>query len=241
MKKYLIGLSVLSGGFVIATALMQPAAAKADGGARNPAVQMAVTQGLESPLFAETPAFGSAFASVGDGYVLGLAIQEPPLRVSENFRTLGRPYADDLRNLDLELALGGRTGSGLELEVAPRAGLTVGPDGRTGAGAGAEVRIGKGLRSVVALDRPNRDDAGSWYLFAATDGSAITWRPNGEDTGLRGLRLQEERIVVGDVQIGVSSEFNGMQASLSFVNREISNGKESTDQNFVGATLTWRR
>ena len=55
--------------------------------------------------------------------------------------------------------------------------------------------------------------------------------------GARSIRT----VASENAQIGVSMEANGMQASLGFTNREITNGKETVDENFVGATFTMRR
>lgn len=238
----LIGLLAVTG--VIAVATLGPIGpANADRQSlSNPAVKLAVSPSADPfTVQAFEPALGSAFLSDITEGAASLEIQSPPTRLTAAYNDYERALSEEVQDFDIEVALSGRTPSGIEVELAPRAGVSVGPDGQTGAGAGAEFRIGQGLRSFVKPFENRAGDLPTWYLFAATDGSALTWRPGEAESGLSGLRFQEERVVVGDAQIGVSMEVNGVQASLSLVNREITNGKDSTDQNFVGATLTWRR
>lgn len=237
MKLRMIGLMVLGCALAAGAFVLAPTPAQAERQASNPAVRMAVATSLSEPIGAGL----TMDTKLPDDLLSGpsFAIRRPPFRFNDA-NGHDRPFSDDNRDMDVEFSLSATTPNGFDVALAPRAALSVGPEGRTGAGAGAEVRIGKGLRNLV---RPfqSYNNEGSWYFFAATDGSAVTWRPETAAEGVRGLRFQPERVVVGDAQIGVSAEMNGMQASLSFVNREISNGKESTDQNFVGATFTWRR
>lgn len=136
------------------------------------------------------------------------------------------------------------TGLNLDVAVAPRAGFSIGPEGGEVRSVGGEVRLGQRLENMVrAFDsRGATWDRPSWYFFAATDGSALTWTPEAMAAGARrGVHLQEERVVVGDAQIGVSMEARGMQASFGLTNREITNGKETIEENFVGASVTMRR
>ncbi|MDX2234782.1 MAG: hypothetical protein NW200_09810 [Hyphomonadaceae bacterium] len=136
------------------------------------------------------------------------------------------------------------TGLNLDLAIAPRAGVALGPEGGQVRSVGGEVRLGRRLENMVGKFDSNTAtwDRPSWYFFAATDGSALTWTPEAMAAGAaRGLNYQEDRIIVGDAQIGISMEANGMQASLGFTNREISNGQESVDENFIGASFAMRR
>lgn len=241
MKLKLFGMMVL-GCAVAAAAAIIPAEAQAERQATNPAVRMAIVQSVADPTPdyrspADAPAFLHLQADAPPDR--SFTLQTPPMRFIDTVAEDDRPLSDTIRSLDVEFALQGTTQNGIDIEIAPRAGIALGPDGRTGAGAGAEFRVGQGLSRMVRAFEGG--DTPSWYFFAATDGSALTWRPDTADAAIRGLRFQEERVVVGDAQIGVSTEFRGMQASLSVVNREISNGKDSVDQNFVGATFTWRR
>jgi hypothetical protein len=155
------------------------------------------------------------------------------------------PLEAETRDVNIELTLSAPrrlTGLNVDLALAPRAAFELTADGQRLRGAGAELRLGRGLDAFVRpFESPSWDNP-TWYFFAAADGSALTWRPeNTANTLERGLRLQEERVVVGDVQAGVSMEANGMQASLSLVKRDVTNGAVTEDESFVGATLTWRR
>lgn len=95
-----------------------------------------------------------------------------------------------------------------------------------------------------------RDDAPSatsrWYLFAASEDEALIWAPGsrsefGASDG--GFALQD-RVEIGDMQAGVTYERDGWQASLAYVQREISvrTGARtvSQDEDFTGVTLTMR-
>lgn len=153
----------------------------------------------------------------------------------------------DERTINLEYTLSAparATGLNVDVAIAPRAGLSIGPEGGQVRSVGGEVRLGQRLENLVGRydgggatwDRP------AWYFFAATDGSALTWTPEAMAAGARrGVRYQEDRVVVGDAQIGVTMEARGVQASVGFTNREITNGRETVDENFVGASVTMRR
>lgn len=236
----IIGCAIIGGATFAGSGLALAERLRNDAEATNPAVRMAIAPSFSSEFLSDSkPANAPAFLLAQEAMSPSLTLQAPPLRITESYSRDERPFADNVQTMDVEFALSATTRAGIDVELAPRAGFAVGPEGRTGTVAGAELRIGQGIRSIVrAFDDEERP---SWYFFAATDGSALTWRPDTAEGGLRALRFQEERVVVGDAQIGVSAEFGGMQASLSVVNREISNGKDSTDQNFVGATFTWRR
>lgn len=105
---------------------------------------------------------------------------------------------------------------------------------------GGEVRLGQRL-SIDEFASPTWD-APTWYLYAAADGQAVTWAPAAANlASARGLRLQEDRVMVDDMQAGVSIEARNMQASLAFMQREVSNGQRSEDQNYAGVSFSWRR
>lgn len=112
-------------------------------------------------------------------------------------------------------------------------------------GGGTEVRLGQNL-SRLAPEFKN-PDAGrtAWYLFAATDGRALTWMPSADlSDPNRNLRVQD-RAEIGDVQAGVTMQKNGIQASLAVVQRTVKTRvgpyKTSRDESFAGLTLTWKR
>jgi len=107
----------------------------------------------------------------------------------------------------------------------------------------SELRLGRGLRSM-RRDAPSSEP--KWYFFAASEDEALIWRPGmrtefGSSDG--GFALQD-RVEIGDMQAGITYEANGWQASLAYVEREISvqagNENYTADENFAGFTLTMR-
>ena len=87
---------------------------------------------------------------------------------------------------------------------------------------------------------------GSWYFFAASEDEALTWRPGVRNDfgGSSSSFALQERVEVGDMQAGISYESNGWEASLAYVEREVSfrSGSRtiSQDEDFTGFTLTMR-
>lgn len=145
---------------------------------------------------------------------------------------------------DVEVSFSAPGGAfGYDVALAQRASFTVDENGEIGrTGAGAELRLGRNLERIA---RPwERADQGSWYIFIASDGQALTWTAESAIAGQRGLRLQD-RVTIGDTQVGVTYEFNGLQASLAYTRREISyNGIRSRgyneDESFAGFVFTYR-
>jgi hypothetical protein len=142
-----------------------------------------------------------------------------------------------------EVAVGAAEVGGLPVDVslAQRTTLSISPDGDIGrTGQGAEVRVGRRLSRLVGDWETATWDKPSWYLFAASDDEAISWTPGG-GAGGGSIRYQEDRVEIGDMQIGVGVEAMGAQASLSYVQRDIQGRYGSAEENFTGVTLTWRR
>lgn len=151
---------------------------------------------------------------------------------------------DRERRLEVSITAPGRvTGLGVDVGVTPRASFAVDEDGRLErAAAGAEVRIGQGLEDLVDRWEPPSWDAPAWYFFAASDGQALAWSPEraANIPGARGDGLRwQDRVEVGDFQAGVSVEAGGLQASLAYVQRDVSSPYGSADENFAGVTVTW--
>lgn len=145
------------------------------------------------------------------------------------------------RSIELELEAD-RFSSGLPVDVsiAQRASFGADAEGdinRTG--RGSELRIGRSLGDPTT---GMSGDNSRIYVFAASDDEAVTWTPG---TVMRGYSYQEDRVEVGDIQAGVTYERGPMQASLAYVEREVSHhyGQHSVsaDENFAGVTLTMRR
>lgn len=99
---------------------------------------------------------------------------------------------------------------GLDLTIEPRAGFSFGPEG-SGAGAGAEVRVGRYLREDA--ERP------SWYFFAGAERRALLYDP-GEGWNMRGAMSLESYAVVGDAQAGVALRLGDNDLSFAYVRRE---------------------
>jgi len=223
----------------------------------NPALRMAL-DGQVDPL-ATAGDLGSGVASpfglTSDSEALSApdAIsREAPIRLNPELRP--EPFPDPIndasasKTYSYEYALSApasRTGLNLDVAIAPRAGFALGPEGGQLKSVGGEVRLGKRLENMVNVNEFNGSatwDQPAWYFFAATDGSALTWTPEVmAGAARRGISYQEDRVIVGDAQIGISVEARGMQASFSVMNRNVSNGWESKDENYVGASITMRR
>jgi len=150
------------------------------------------------------------------------------------------------RQFELEFAASAdRAGVPLDVSVARRQSLGANADGDIERqGAGSEVRIGRGL----VQQRQGEGERSSVYMFVASDDEALTWRPGqrnefGAQNG-GGFQLQDQ-VEVGDVSAGITYERNGVQASLAYVEREVSTqvGRDSYSQNetFTGVTVTMRR
>ncbi|MBY0563629.1 MAG: hypothetical protein K2P58_05510 [Hyphomonadaceae bacterium] len=152
----------------------------------------------------------------------------------------GRDEAGQYR---YELSVIARASDDLGLTFAPRAGLTVDRDGDiSGRSSGAELRLGR-----VLSNRDNeRSSEPTWYLFAASEDEALTWRPGARNDfgGVSPSFGVEERVDIGDLQAGVSYERDGWQASLAYVEREYSIRSGSRthrhEESFTGVTWTMR-
>ena len=137
---------------------------------------------------------------------------------------------------------GHRSGLGLDVGIASRTTLSRDEDGEISrASSGTELRIGQRLAQLVQPWEAPTWDAPTWYVFAAADGQAVTWRPeDAAGPSTDGVRWQD-RVEVGDFQAGLSLEAGGVQASLSYVERDVNGWGASASENFTGVTLTWRR
>jgi len=155
------------------------------------------------------------------------------------------PGSGEWQPLEISIA-GPAASSGLDFSVSRRAGSEQGPNGQATT-AGAELRIGQRLTANMARFRsPSSWSQPAWYIFAASDGQALTYTPSNDPEALnRNFRLQD-RVNIGDIQAGISMEAAGLQASLSYVQREVTTmdvirHEERSREDFTGLTLTWRR
>jgi len=167
---------------------------------------------------------------------------EPMLRLSipveQAPASIGFDGGDHAR-VEGEVALAAATSpGGLDVGFAQRTSLESSASGERVA-RGAEVRIGRRLRGVVAEFEQPTWDRPSWYFFAASDGQALTWTP-ATANGARDVRLQD-RVTIGDMQAGITIQASGLQASLTYLEREVSNAQRTDKQSFAGLAITLRR
>lgn len=132
-----------------------------------------------------------------------------------------------------------------DVSFAQRGALAVDENGDiSGRSQGSELRLGRGLANL-RRDQPSRTPI--WYFFAASDDEALVWRPGsrrefgGQPSGF----ALQDRVEIGDLQAGITYEHGRMQASLAYVEREISvrtagSHTISSDESFAGLTLTMR-
>lgn len=152
-----------------------------------------------------------------------------------------RRRSDDYRRYELELVTGA---GGFDVSFAQRAGIGFNNRGDVDRESrSSELRLGRGLRD---MPRQAPSPQPRWYIFAASEDEALTWQPGGRsEFGLSSPSFAlQDRVEIGDIQAGITYEQNGWQASLAYVEREISvrSGSRtfSQDQDFTGITLTMR-
>lgn len=133
----------------------------------------------------------------------------------------------------------------VDLSVSQRRTLHVSREGDIeDAGGGFEVRVKRRLQGmvdgIVSDWTPSSWSRPSWFFFVADDDEAISWRPGSRALG-GGLHYEEDRIEIGESQTGIGIEAGGVQAALSYVQRDVEGKYGSGEENFTGVTLTWRR
>ncbi len=145
------------------------------------------------------------------------------------------------QRLELELAASGP----LDVSVAQRAAIGVDAAGDMNRQSrGSEVRIG---RNLVQEEGQENSRGSSVYMFVASDDEALIWRPGQRDGvgGQGGGFALQDRVEIGDMSAGVTYQRGPVQASIAYVEREVSAqvGRESfsKDERFGGVTLTVRR
>lgn len=116
-------------------------------------------------------------------------------------------------------------------EQAPgRLGLRVRSDGSGGVKFGALVNLGDDL------SKPRSSANNSWRFFAAADAHALTWdfdRSDGES-----VRLEEDKVLVGDAQVGISRPLAGGDLAFGYIHREVSTEGASRTEQFGGITFS---
>lgn len=143
------------------------------------------------------------------------------------------------RAMELELsAPHDLTGIPVDFSIAQRASFGAGEEGDINRHSrGAEVRVG----ALGDPDSGMSQDDSRVYMFAASDDEALVWHPGQENN--RGFALQD-RVEIGDIQAGVTYERGPMQASVAYIQREISanagRSSFSDNENFAAFTFTMR-
>ncbi|HYE42186.1 MAG TPA: hypothetical protein VEA15_02240 [Caulobacteraceae bacterium] len=171
----------------------------------------------------------------------------PPLAVEyaeAAAAAVGRAAAPALRQAEQvqwdrepRLALGGER----RRDGAERAELTVALGGgeRTPTpGVAASGRLA-GLRDRLTLPR-EADRKGRWLLFASDEKQAVGLNLlRGRSGEMRRVSLSADKVAaIGDLTAGIGWRKGGFQASLAFVDREVSIYGRSKDEQFVAFTLS---
>ena len=146
---------------------------------------------------------------------------------------------NDRRALEFELgAPHDLTGMPLDFAITQRAAFNAGEDGDINRHSqGSEVRIG---RAIGDPHSGMTESQSRIYMFAASDNEALTWRP-GQDNH---FTLDRDTVQVGDRQAGITYQRGPMQASIAYVEREISaqvgTTSHSDTEQFAGFTFTMK-
>jgi hypothetical protein len=149
------------------------------------------------------------------------------------------PYPIDRRDVAVDWQLGlvspaNRSGLGLDIGFTPRGSFGVSETGQS-RGAGAQLSLGRFLNATEAVPK-------SWYLFAAADGQQLTWDLDRTSAvGIApGMRLGE-RVVVGDVQAGISIARFGGQFGLAYMQRDVSYETAHRSEQFAAFSFSMKR
>lgn len=160
-----------------------------------------------------------------------------------NLAPVAQDSARDPNYRGAELAVTARSAAGFDVTFAQRAGVGFNRQGDVERRSRAsELRLGRSLD--VRRDEPSREPR--WYIFAASEDEALTWGPasRNEFGGSGSSFSVQDRVEIGDIQAGITYERDGWQASLAYVEREVSvtTGSRtiSHDEDFTGLTLTMR-
>ena len=195
---------------------------------------------LEGVSFADPMAGGGSFSSG-----LNISLTDEYSGRFINLAPTASRADNDTRSYELSLvAQRGTVGLPIDVAIAQRATFGMNENGDMRRGTGREVRFGHGLARRHKGPRSSWDQP-AWYVFAASDDEALTWAPQSSGPGGRraGFSLQD-RVEIGDRQAGITYEAGNFQASLAYVERQISSttGAQTfySDENFAGLTVTFR-
>jgi len=172
--------------------------------------------------------------SAGDTARFGVTTQTPSDSYNPDFRRY-------------EVAVVARATSDIDVAFAQSGAFGFNDDGDLERRSrGSELRLGRRLANLREQSSEPQLES-SWYLFAASEDEALTWRPGGRNEfgGSSSSFAVQDRVEIGDMQAGVTYEStNGWQASLAYVEREYSirtgSRRISGEEAFTGFTLTMR-
>lgn len=121
----------------------------------------------------------------------------------------------------------------LDVDVQPAAKLVMGRD-VSGAGAGAMVRIGQNFTRPRASG-----ELTGWYVYAGADAQALTYRINADAAPFTEAMRVEDKVMVGDAQLGVAWRRDRGEYTLGFMHREVKyqgpmRESYSTEESFLG-------
>ncbi|MEQ1617585.1 MAG: hypothetical protein ABL883_04480 [Terricaulis sp.] len=188
--------------------------------------------------------WSSAMALAQEVPVGAFGIDGEPLQMRDhelNALSLGevapeRRLPTDAGGRRLELEIAANAGP-IDVSIAQRTQLSDDTTATQRTGAGAELRIGRGL-----VERRQGDGGDSIYVFVASDDEALTWAPGANRAGAP-LELQQQ-VEIGDRSAGVTIERDGVQASVAYVERQsltrVGGSTINHDQSFAGVTVTVR-
>jgi hypothetical protein len=211
------------------------------------AAQIAMAQEPNAPPMAAVEGVSFADANASDSFTdrFSVAVDAAPqARFAATTAAPWRQDDNDRNDRGFEVALTARGAAGFDVSAAQsrRFGFDEAGDVARESRS-AEFRLGRGLQGL----RDSDSRAPSWYVFVASEDEALIWRPGGQRNAFggssSGFALQD-RVEIGDLQAGITYEVYGLQASLAYVEREISVqvGRESVslEERFAGVTLTLR-
>lgn len=145
---------------------------------------------------------------------------------------------DRPRNMALryETSFDAAGNNGLDIGIAPRAGVALGEHGPSYE-AGATFRVGQFVSEELE-GRP------AWWLFAGADRETVLYNP-GQRFDLREALAVREHAMIGDAQAGVAMRVYGADVSLAYVHREttysIPTHSWGTSEGFAAFSFSWRR
>ena len=180
-----------------------------------------------------------------DPPAIDLAVESTPFNSYDRLPIPFDHIGDDAPTLQYELTAT-RLKSGLPVDLSFRqhVSMQTAESGAFDRRHGSEFRIGRTLEHRAHADAREPDTR--VYAFVASGDEALTWNPDLPPSfgGSSAWRLQDDRVEIGDHQIGFTYEVGRTQTSFVYVQRDVSatvgRTSFSNEENFVGLTFTMR-